>query len=136
MRTIATTALLTAALILAAGSGAKAQGLGQAGTQPGMLNAYASAAQNPYLNTIMTAQSTTSRDTMMYLWAAQTAGQTVAGATARGATPRTRAAEMPRTAMVPGGSASRYFSRNTVAPAGGTASYYGRSSRYFGNNGR
>jgi hypothetical protein len=96
---------------------------------------------NPYLNPAMT-QTPTNRDTaLLYLLSAQRAGGGIgSGAPSGLRTPASGArpaAEMPRSAMVPGAGAARYFQRG-LAPAGaGTAAaYYQRRNRYFDHNGR
>jgi hypothetical protein len=134
------------------GRDAKAQAPGP-GSMP-LTNPYMNPYLNPYLNPAMTSQPMTRNDSLLYLWSAQQmpggllGGPTQAGpGVARGSTRmiaarpngvRTGVAEMPKSAMQPGGGASRYFNGYTSAgpSIGAPASKFQRHDRYFSNNGR
>lgn len=129
---------------------AQAPGVGPAPLTNPYMNPY----MNPYLNPMMTTGPTSRSDSLLYLWSAQqmpggllggpmpaaTAKAPVAPrmVVARSAGVKTGVAEMPKSAMQPGGGASRYFNRGTLAgPSSGTpGSQFGRHERYFSNNGR
>ncbi len=134
-----------AAIVLTGLSSASAQTYAQPGASSGlpasnntMLNMYGNAAYNPYLNPylnpLVTGQGTNPNNALLYLWSAQ---QMPGGLMAPQATssPAPRAAEMHRSGQGPAGGASRYFSR-TTPNKDGSAHYYQRTNRYFGNNGR
>jgi hypothetical protein len=74
-------------------------------TQPYM-NPY----NNPYLNPALSAGTTSRNDAMLYLWAAQQQPGGLMGPRSTESA-SVRPAEMPRSAMQPGGGASRYFNR-------------------------
>ena len=97
---------------------------------------------NPYWNPALT-QSPMGRDAaLLYLLNAQRAGGGIgsgvpSGLRAPAATPAP-AAEMPRSLMVPGGGAARYFQRGQAGLGAPRArpQYFQRYSRYFDHNGR
>jgi hypothetical protein len=125
--------------------GASQPGMGLPGTTPGvtpsLANPYTNPYLNPYLNPIMMSQpnSVGRNNALLYMWGAQQApGGLLASPPLPGS--RTRAAErkpaeMPRSSMLPGGSATSYFQRGAVANDKSRV-YYQRKNRYFGNNGR
>jgi hypothetical protein len=116
----------------------------QVGSTSGAGSSYANPFLNPAYSPYMNPAAAQGRDAgFLYLLAAQRAsggvGSGMLGGThATAATASRPAAEMPRSAMVPGGGAARYFQRGLsggggVAPPG---AYYQRHNRYFGSNGR
>ena len=125
-----------------------AQGpMGPAGMATGsnpMLNPYTNPYANPLLNPALTIGTTNRSDALLYLWSAQQQPGGLLSASAAGGRPRaaasgsSRVAEMPKSAMTPGGSASKYFNRGMTSVQAGSApaSRYGRHGRYFGQNGR
>lgn len=131
--------LLTGGQVLAQGP------MGTSGTGAGanpITNPYMSPYANPYLNPALTVNSTNRNDALLYLWSAQQqpGGLLAPGGpgNVRSGSTGSRVAEMPKTAMVPGGGASKYFSRGTTAAQVGSApsSRYGRQGRFFAHNGR
>lgn len=99
-------------------------------TQP-YLNPY----NNPYLNPALSAGTTSRNDALMYLWAAQQQPGGLMGPRNSAAT-SARPAEMPRSAMQPGGGASRYFNRGPANSPEDLGRRYGRQDRYYSHNGR
>ena len=134
------------------GRAAQAQVPG-AGSTP-MTNPYMNPYLNPYLNPAMTNVPMNRNDSLLYLYSAQQMpggllGGPLPAASVNGravnrpvasssAGARSGVAEMPRSVMQPGGGASRYFNRGSLAgPATGTpTSKFLRHDRYFSSNGR
>lgn len=101
-------------------------------------NPYTSPYTNPFLNPAMTLGSVSRDDALLYLWAAQQQPGALLGPRVdqRAGSGKSLAAEMPRSAMTPGGSASRYFQRGAPIAAAGTGRRYQTLGRFFGSNGR
>lgn len=118
-------------------------------------NPYMNPYMNPYINPLATVNAGNRNDALLYLWSAQQmpgglmggpaprAGAGGAPGSPRAGSPgpaagRTAVAEMPRSAMQPGGGASRYFNKGSLAgPSSGVpGSRYQQHARYFSNNGR
>lgn len=133
---------LSACGTLLAGSAANAQGPAPTANTPAgsLANPYVNPYLNPYLNPALTTGSTSRNDAMLYLWAAQQQPGGLLGPRPTGRTgSSSRVAEMPRSAMKPGGGASRFFNRGQTAAAGGAdglGNRYQRMNRYYSNNGR
>ncbi len=90
---------------------------------------------NPYLNPALSAGTTSRNDALMYLWAAQQQpGGLMGPRSTSAASPRP--AEMPRSAMQPGGGAARYFNRGPASGPDDLSRRYGRQDRYYSHNGR
>lgn len=125
----------------AANGQAPVQGVGSmasGGANP-FTNPYMNPYINPYLNPINSGGTMSRNDALLYLWSAQQqpGGVLSPGYQGRGARAGvSKAAEMPRSAMKPGGGAAKYFNRGTVATsAQGPVARYGRLDRYFNHNG-
>jgi hypothetical protein len=132
--------------LLLAGREARAQvPVGPTAMAPGngaLLNPLMNPYANPYLNPSLTMSSTSRNDALLYLYTAQQQPGGLLGGPAfppgGSGAKKSGAAEMPRSAMQPGGGASKYFNRGSLAaqstvPSG---SRYGRSNRYFSHNGK
>jgi hypothetical protein len=93
---------------------------------------------NPYLNPYMTQSSIGRTNTLLYLMAAQQAQGGLPGlphAQARQRSAGAPTSELAASTNRPGGGANRYFSRGP-ARSGEPRSYFGRTNRYYANNGR
>ena len=118
---------------------AQARRTGPTQSVGGLANPQTTPMINPYMNPYLMSQPLNRDAALLYLLAAQREsggiGSGMLGGPGSANKPRA-VAEVPRSAMRPGGGAARYFgrgpSRNTV-PAG---AYRDRHERYFGNNGR
>lgn len=126
--------------LVAAGEADAQTGRGAA-TAPaanGFVNPYMNPYMNPYLNPAMTVGPTNRNDAMLYLWAAQQQPGGLLGPRPAKATGATPVAEMPKSAMQPGGGASRFFNRGPTPTGGakGLGKQYQRYNRYYSNNGR
>jgi hypothetical protein len=105
----------------------------QSGANPGS-NPYASYYVNSYVNPYGVAPPAERPDALLWFIAAQQVRGR--GDVARPApAPEARAAEVPRTLMVPGGGAAGYFNRGP-APVSSAGPRNGKQNRYFRNNGR
>jgi len=117
------------------GDRASAQGVGVVPSGP-ITNPYMSPYANPYLNPALTVGATNRNDALLYLWSAQQQPGALLGPPIRQAKARPVVAEMPRSAMTPGGGASRYFQRVASPQGAAPARRYDRHDRYFNSNGR
>ena len=104
----------------------------------GIVNPYMNPYMNPYLNPAMAVGSTSRNDAMLYLWSAQQQPGALLGPRAAKPSGSARVAEMPKSAMQPGGSATKYFNRGPATAAGtnGLGKQYQRFNRYYSHNGR
>lgn len=101
---------------------------------PSAANAYVNPYPYYYLNPYLNPYGVDRTDALLWALAQPRLGRPGQEAPAQPA-PAARAAEMPRTLMVPGGGAAGYFQRGAaVSPSDVYAT--GRHNRYFGNNGR
>ena len=119
--------------------------VGPPATTPGngaLLNPLMNPYANPYLNPGLTMSSTSRNDALLYLYSAQQQPGGLLGGPAfppgGSAAKKSGAAEIPRSAMMPGGGASKYFNRGSLtAPlAVAPGARYGRQNRYFSHNGK
>jgi hypothetical protein len=103
-----------------------------------MMNPYMNPYVNPYLNPAMTTNATSRGDAMLYLWSAQQQPGGLLSPRPVGSSGGTRVAEMPKSAMQPGGGASRYFHRGSSSASGtsGLGKQYQRFNHYYSHNGR
>lgn len=125
------------AAAVSGGSRVQAQAYSPPTARPGtVVNPYTNPYTNPYLNPYLYQRPAGLDPALVqYLAIQRTTGiGTGALLTAQSATTPKPPAEMPRSAMRPGGGAARYFGQ----PAGPTnrRPYYQRHDRYFGSNGR
>lgn len=122
-------------------SGAKA---GEPITPSPTANPFANPAMNPYLNPYMTMQPITPQASLLYFMAAQRATGGIGSGQISGSRPSTvpKGAEdrrpSPRgaTRREPAGAAAGYFHRGYSTTKGDRPSAFGRSNRYFPDNGR
>jgi hypothetical protein len=140
---------LVLGIMLVGGLGALSEARGQGSPTIGpptasmMANPYANPYMNPFMNPYMTQGRTDPTSALLFFYGAnQAAGGIGSGrlSSSRPAPDSNRraagrlAAEMPVSALRPGGAANRFFQRGL--PSTEKQSQYGRRNRYFANNGR